>query len=418
MSEPDLMQGFPPTPETQVTLANWRTATYSRWAFHHVREIVASADIPNDPDAVFALPPEPADLDRLMVDGVALGSILDTTETDGIVVLHHGRLVFETYANGMDPFTPHILMSVSKSLLGLIAGILIEDGTLDPSAPVTAYVPEITNTAYKGATIRNLLDMRAGVEFDENYLATSGAIIAYRKAQNWNPLEPGEKPSDLRSFYESMTAEDGPHNGRFHYVSPNTDLLGWVIERASGRRYADLVSERLWRPMGAERGAYITVDRLGAPRCAGGVCTTVRDLARVGQLLLQDGNRNGRQIIPSSWIDDLIAGGDPAAWNTGDFVDLFRGAPMRYRSQWYVKDGPAPLLLGFGVHGQNLFVDRTNHIVVAKVSSQASPIDDAHTAQTLRAVEVIRATLANSLIKTKTDRRPKLLANRYTLTMT
>lgn len=110
MSEPDLMQGFPPTPETQVTLANWRTAPYSRWAFHHVREIVASADIPNDPDAVFALPPEPADLDRLMVDGVALGSILDTTETDGIVVLHHGRLVFETYANGMDAFTPHILM--------------------------------------------------------------------------------------------------------------------------------------------------------------------------------------------------------------------------------------------------------------------------------------------------------------------
>jgi hypothetical protein len=390
MSEPDLMQGFPPTVETQVSLSNWRTAPYNRWAFHHVREIVASADIPNDPESVSALPTASRDLDQLAVEGVgSLTEFLAATDTDGIVILHNGHMVFESYAHGMDAFTPHILMSVSKSLLGLIAGILIEDGSLDPNALVSDYIPEIADTAYKDASVRHLLDMRAGVEFDENYLATSGAIIAYRKAQNWNPLEPGERPSDLRSFYTSMTASDGPHNGRFHYVSPNTDLLGWVLERASGQRYADLVSDRLWRPMGAERSAYITVDRLGAPRCAGGVCTTVRDLARVGQLLLQGGSRDGRRIIPTNWIDDLISGGDPSAWNEGDFVELFRGAPMRYRSKWYVQDGPAPLLFGFGVHGQNLFVDRTNQVVIAKVSSQAAPIDEERNDLTLRAVRAI-----------------------------
>jgi CubicO group peptidase (beta-lactamase class C family) len=390
MSEPDLMQGFPPTAETQVSLSNWRTAPYSRWAFHHVREIVASADIPNDPESVSALPNASHDLDQLAVEGAgSLTEFLAATDTDGIVILHNGHMVFESYAHGMDAFTPHILMSVSKSLLGLIAGILIEDGSLDPNALVSDYIPEIADTAYKGASVRHLLDMRAGVEFDENYLATSGAIIAYRKAQNWNPLEPGERPSDLRSFYTSMTASDGPHNGRFHYVSPNTDLLGWVLERASGQRYADLLSDRLWRPMGAELSAYITVDRLGAPRCAGGVCTTVRDLARVGQLLLQGGSRDGRRIIPTNWIDDLISGGDPSAWNEGDFVELFRGAPMRYRSKWYVQDGPAPLLFGFGVHGQNLFVDRTNQVVIAKVSSQAAPIDEERNDLTLRAVRAI-----------------------------
>jgi CubicO group peptidase (beta-lactamase class C family) len=397
MSEPDLMQGFPPTAETQVSLSNWRTAPYNRWAFHHVREIVASADIPNDPDSVSALPTASRDLDRLALEGVGtLTEFLAATDTDGIVILHDGHIVFERYANGMDAFTPHILMSVSKSLLGLIAGILIEDGRLDPGAPVTDYVPEIADTAYKGASVRHLLDMRAGVDFDENYLATSGAIIAYRKAQNWNPLEPGERPSDLRSFYASMTASDGPHNGRFHYASPNTDLLGWVMERASGRRYADLMSDRLWRPMGAERSAYITVDRLGAPRCAGGVCTTVRDLARVGQLLLQGGSRDGRRIIPAEWIDDLISGGDPAAWNDGDFVELFRRAPMRYRSKWYVQDGSAPLLFGFGVHGQNLFVDRTNQVVIAKVSSQAAPIDEERNDLTLRAVRAIAGALTKA----------------------
>lgn len=397
MSETQLMQGFPPSPETQVSLSNWRTAPYNRWAFHHVREIVASADIPNDPESVAALPTASRDLDQLAVEGVgSLTEFLAATDTDGIVILHDGQIVFESYANGMDAFTPHILMSVSKSLLGLIAGILIEDGSLDPNALVADYVPEIAETAYRGASVRHLLDMRAGVDFDENYLATSGAIIDYRKAQNWNPLEPGERPSDLRSFYASMTGSDGPHNGRFHYVSPNTDLLGWVIERASGQRYADLMSDRLWRPMGAERSAYITVDRLGAPRCAGGVCTTVRDIARVGQLLLQGGSRDGRRIIPADWIDDLITGGDPAAWNEGDFVELFRKAPMRYRSKWYVQDGPAPLLFGFGVHGQNLFVDRTNQVVIAKVSSQAAPIDEERNELTLRAVRAIVGALTKT----------------------
>jgi CubicO group peptidase (beta-lactamase class C family) len=124
-------------------------------------------------------------------------------------------------------------------------------------------VPEVGGTAYQGATMRRLLDIRAGVAFDEDYLATSGPIITYRKATNWVPLDPGEVPSDLRSFFRTMTERDGPHGGRFHYVSPNTDLLGWVIERVTGRRYPDLISALIWRPMGAARSAYITVDRLG-----------------------------------------------------------------------------------------------------------------------------------------------------------
>ena len=95
-----------------------------------------------------------------------------------------------------------------------------------------------------------------------------------------------------------MTDAAGPHGGPFNYVSPNTDLLGWAIERAMGRRYADLMSELIWKPMGARRSAYITVDRLGAPRCAGGVCATVRDLARVGQLIVEDGARGSMQSHP------------------------------------------------------------------------------------------------------------------------
>ena len=193
-------------------------------------------------------------------------------------------------------------MSVSKSVLGLIVGILVERGVLEMDALVTRWIPELGKTAYAGATLRNLIDMRVGILFDEDYLASAGPIIEYRKAQNWDPLAPGETPSDLRSFFASLVERDGTHNGPFHYVSPNTDLMGWVIERATGERYADLVSQLLWQPMGSARSAYITVDRLGAPRCAGGFCATTRDLARLGQLIA-DGGRSTWQANSAVILD-------------------------------------------------------------------------------------------------------------------
>src|SRR5262249_4405055 len=154
----------------------------------------------------------------------------------------------------------------------------------------------------------------------------------------------------------------------------NTDLLGWILERASGVRFADLLSTLLWQPMGAQCSAYITVDRLGAPRCAGGICTTTMDLARVGQLILQNGRRNDTQIIPARWIEDMRGAGDAKAWAAGDLLSYFGDRTMHYRNQWYMlrdKD----IAFGLGVYGQNVFVDQANELVIAKLSSQAPPLD-------------------------------------------
>jgi CubicO group peptidase (beta-lactamase class C family) len=383
---------------TPITLANWRKPPFNRWSYQHVREIVPSADIANDPDAVWALPPAPVDFGGLSFehDGatVSFDGLLTGTDTDALVVLHRGRVAHASYANGMTRFTPHIFMSVSKSVLGMLVGILAAHGVLDPSDPVARYVPEMATTAYRDATIRDLLDMRAGVLFDENYLATSGPIIAYRKAQGWDPLPLGEAASDLHGFYQSLTAIDGTHGGRFHYVSPNTDLLGWVVERAAGAKYADIASSALWQPMGALRSAYITVDRLGAPRCAGGFCATAEDLARLGQLLVLRGRRGAAQVIPAAWIDDILESGDPTAWDHGDFLEYFPGLPVHYRSKWYVLRSGAPMMFCVGVNGQNLFVDRANDIVVAKFSSQAAAMDKQRIALTMAGIAAIRRHLA------------------------
>ncbi len=395
-----LMEGFPPTPETQVSLANWRQSPFNRWAFHHVREIIPTADIPHDPANVCELKPALQALDRLPVampggKTTSFGQFLEDSATDGIVILHKGTLIFERYGNGMTARTPHILMSVSKSMLGLVAGVLAGEGALDVERAITDYVPEVARTAYAGATVRHLLDMRTGLVFDENYLATSGPIIEYRKSTGWNPLAPGEAPSDLRSFYRNLTEADRPHGGRFHYISVNTDLLGWVVERAAGRRFSDLMSTLIWQPMGAAESAYITVDRLGAPRCAGGMCMATRDLARVGQLVLERGARGTRQIIPESWIADILENGDTEAWNAGSFVEFFPGATMHYRAKWYVERGRTPLLSGLGIHGQNLFIDPANQIVIAKFSSQAPPLDADLIAATGAAINAVRGALSS-----------------------
>jgi CubicO group peptidase (beta-lactamase class C family) len=375
-----LMDGFPPRAETQVTLANWRTSPFNRWAFHHVREILPTADIAHDPENVRELPTQAAALDRLRVTGakgktLTLEQILEATTTDGLVVLHRGSIVLERYFGSMTQRSPHILMSVSKSMLGLLAGILVGEGVLNASQLVTDVIPELKLTGWAGATIMQLLDMRTGVAFNEDYLAASGPMIAYRKAAGWSPLGPGEQPSDLRAFLQELREADGPHGGRFWYVSPNTDVLGWVIERVSGRRYADLLSELFWQPIGAAQNAYITLDRLGAPRPAGGMCATTRDLARVGQMLIEGGSHRGRQVVPTSWIDMISNDGDPEAWATGNLAAYFQGVPIHYRAKWYVERRTPKTLFCLGIHGQNLFVDRKNEIVIAKFSSQPQPLD-------------------------------------------
>jgi CubicO group peptidase (beta-lactamase class C family) len=396
-----LMTGFPPAPEDQVSLANWRETPFNRWSFRHAREIIPTADIAHDPHQVRPLPVGLVDTDKIRIWGttgcvLSLDDFLMATSTDSLVILHRGRIIVERYADGMTAETPHILMSVSKSVLGLLTGILVSEGILDPVRQVTTVIPEVSETAYKGATIRHPLDMRAGVAFDEDYTATTGPIVEYRKATNWHPLGPGQCPSDLRSFYQCLQAPDGKHGGRFHYVSPNTDLLGWVIERATGQRFADLMSRYIWKPMGAQHSAYVTVDRLGAPRCAGGICVTARDLARLGQVVADGGACEGTQIIPAAWIDDIVQNGSADAWDAGIFAPFFPGRKMHYRNKWYVGLGEAPLLFAFGIHGQYLFVDRRNQLVIVMMSSQADPLDAELISLTMTAVSHFREIFALS----------------------
>jgi CubicO group peptidase (beta-lactamase class C family) len=376
-----------------ATLANWRTSPMSKWAFHHVRELIPSAEIRNNPEAIWKLKTCEKPLKNSSMD-----SLLNETSTDAVVIIHDNCIIFETYRNGMQPEDPHILFSVSKSILGLIAGCLIRDKVFDEADLITDYLPEMIGTAYYSATIRDALDMQVGVYFDEDYDAKDGPIIDYRYAANWNPTPEAKIAMTLKSFLTSLEQQDGPHGGKFHYVSPNTDLLAWLFERASGKRYADLIADYIWKPIGSEHSAYITVDRIGGMRAAGGICMTPRDLGRLGALVSQNGVRSFRQIVPSQWITDLHTVRNRKAWDEGTFKDFFKSSAMHYRSQWYVCKKLGCLLYGFGIHGQYLFVDQDRKLSIAWLSSERDPLNKSVTQKIFNVVNEIRQSVGLSEI--------------------
>ena len=366
-------------------LDNWRTTPYSKWSFHHVREIVPSAEIKNNNQVIVPL----SENIKTFVN-LNISKIMDETETDAIVITKDNDILFEKYNNKMTKSSPHILFSVSKSILGLLVGSLVESKELKEDDLVIKYIPELDGTAYSDATIRDLLDMRVGVKFDEDYTAVSGPIVNYRYAANWNPVPEGVEAGDLRSFMSSLTERDGKHGGRFHYVSPNTDLMAWVCERATGVRYAELLSERLWTPIGAEYSGYITVDRIGAARAAGGVCFTARDLARVGLLIANNGYANGKQIISETWIDDIVNNGSDDAWKKREGMDEFGNMPMHYRSFWYVQKDGDPLVHGLGIHGQYLFIDPKLNLSISWFSSDNEATGSNYISKVMNAIKLIR----------------------------
>jgi CubicO group peptidase (beta-lactamase class C family) len=374
-AELGLMQGAPPfAPEHLVTLENWQDPPFNRWGFQHVAELVPTARIPRGGSPVWQLDREERDLSGLTIHGgrhlkSPFDGFLEGTFTDAIVVLHGGTIVFERYFNAMRPDTRHLLMSVSKSITSAVCGSLIAERLLSPTDHVTTHLPELSGTSWDGCTVRHLLDMRAGTRFDEDYANLEADIRIYEQIFLWRPRTIPGLPDDITAYYPTLQ-NGAPHGGPFDYRSILTDLLAWVMERAAGARFADLVSQELWAPMGAEFDAEVTVDAHGNPFADGGVSCTLRDLARFGLLLLRDGRCGERSVIPSAWIHDTLNPDDDvvdAFVSSRDAREFPEGA--YYRNQFWVIDAAAPIFLCSGINGQSVLVHGPADVVIAKFST-------------------------------------------------
>ena len=380
---------------SQTNLANWRQAPFNRWAFHNVRQVVPTAPVApsNQP---WELTCEPRDLSALSCtdrNGTtrSFNQVLVDSHTDAVLVMQGGRILEERYFNGMVPCDQHILMSVSKSVTAALAGVLVDSDRLDPEAEVSDYIDALGDTGFAGATLQQVLDMRTGLAFDEDYSASEGVMIEYRESTGWNPPGPQTPPGGLHDFLLRQDS-DRAHGGYFQYTSPNTDLLGWIIESVMGDSLARLMSRYLWQPMGGEFEAYITVDRFGASRAAGGINATLRDLARLGQCMLQQGIANGDGVLPAWWIHDTTTGGDDEAWRNGNFAHLLPQG--RYRNQWYQYGNDLGAYCGIGIHGQFLYVAPKASVVIAHFGSHPQPFNPDAEALSLDAFDSVARALA------------------------
>ena len=369
------MQGGPPAPDKVVRFADGSSRQFPqlRWSFSHARELHPTLDIPRGDGPVSALPQALRDdLDDLSFTPLgaarpmSFAQSLKANYTDGIVVLHRGRVVMERYFGDLNAQRPHIAFSVTKSFIGTLGALLVAEGVLDESRPVTHWVPELAPSGFGTATLGEVMDMTTDLDFSEVYTDPASGIAAYARAGGFAPPHPDHPSADGLYAFLQTVAPAGAHGQAFSYRSINTDVLAWVIQRATGQRIEALLSQRLWVPMGAERDAHITCDAHGMPFAAGGLCTTLRDLARMGEMMRCDGAFNGRQIVPARAVAAIRAGGEPTKFAQAGYA-LLPG--WSYRHQWWHSHNAHGMYMARGVHGQALVIDPAAEMVVARYAS-------------------------------------------------
>ena len=390
------------TGEPRTTLENWQEPPHNRWSFLHLDKVLATLPIhrghaPATPlhsrNEVSAVEIESLRVVRASGVEDTVAGVLRDTETDGMLVLRDGEVAYEAYAPTMSADQPHLLMSVTKSLVGAVAATLLDRGLLERGTRVADVVPETQGTGYGEATVGDLLDMRSGVSFSEAYLDPESDVRRMEHAVAWRPPMP-HLPSSLYAFLTTLAA-DRPHGGAFHYRSAETNMLGWVCERATGRSMPELLSGLMWSRIGADHDAIVTVDPAGTAIHDGGLAATLRDVARFGQTLLDEGRApSGEQVLPVWWVADTLAGGHDSKPAFADSPTPTGMPGGHYRNQIWVPYADREVLLCLGIHGQMIIVDRGTRTVGVKLSSWPTPLDAARHVDTVAAFHAIAAHLA------------------------
>lgn len=394
------MVGAPPPPERQLRFDDGSYFRFPalRWSVAHFRELMPTVNVSRGLGAPVPLPRAlRADIDGLRFtplgakEPMTWADSLAANYTDGIVVLHRGRVVYERYFGALTEQGQHGAMSITKSFTGTLGAMLVAEGTLDPSRRVADYVPELAASAFGSATVRQVLDMTTGLRFSEDYADPNAEVWAH--AQAGSPLPKPKDYAGPRSYYEYLQAvqPEGRHGDAFAYKTVNSDALGWIIARATKRSAAELLSERIWSRLGAEQDAYMTVDSTGTPFAGGGLNTGLRDLARFGEMLRNGGRHNGQQIVPRAVVDDIRRGGDREAFVHAGYT-LLQG--WSYRNMWWVTHGADGAFMARGVHGQRLYVNPGAGVMIARYASHPVASNAANDPTTLPAFDALARHLA------------------------
>lgn len=358
-------------------------------AFLDMGSMIAKKEIP----AASKPQPFPSKSNISLPDGFEYGGqsfstqkYLDSSYTQGLLIIQNDTIVYEDYSRGQTAATPHISWSVAKSFISALFGIAMEEGHIKSvEQRVEEYLPELIGSGYEGVKIKDVLQMSAGVGFDENYGDPKSDIQRWFKA-----FALGSSQDKFAATLENEW-EPGTYH---HYVSINTHVLGMIIVKATGKSLTDYLQEKIWEPLGAEYPCYWLVDNKGMEMALGGLNACLRDYARLGQLFLYEGNWKGDQIVPSAWVAASTTPDEPHLMpNSKDSAHPDIG----YGYQWWVPDSEEGEFLAVGVFNQFIYINPTTRTVIAKTSANQNYYDtDNPYRGTLQHVELFRA-IAHSL---------------------
>jgi CubicO group peptidase (beta-lactamase class C family) len=369
------MKGFPP-PADKIIMqpqSNFFSFPRLRWTVCHMRELFPTQQVSRGLDA--ATPFDYA-IDN-NIDSVTFTPLgdkppmtwaesLSSNYTDGMLILHQGKIVYETYSGCLQQTGKHAVMSMTKSLTGLLAEILIAEGSLDENTKVHSIIPELNNSGFGSATVRQVMNMTTALDYSEDYSDPKADIWIYSAAASPLPKEKDYQGPDGYFEYLQTVKKQGKHGEAFNYRTINSDALGWIISRTTGKELTELLAEKIWAKMGAEQDAYMTVDSKGIPFAGGGLSASLRDLGRIGQLMLNGGALNGKRLFPQSVVTSIQTGGDKRVFEKAGYKTIPGGS---YRSMWWFFHNEHQAYAARGVYGQTIYVDPTAEMVIVRLAS-------------------------------------------------
>ncbi len=371
----DWMQGFPPPEERIIRFTDddYFAGDKLKWTVCHFRELMPTAGVragtEGARDLPYALDPSIDEVTFQPTGGseaMTWEEAFDVNHTDGLLVLHRGRVVYERYAGCLDETTLHGVMSVTKSITGLIGETLVAEGTLDEQAQVGELVPELADSAFGDATLRQVLEMTTALDYSEDYADPEADVWTYARAGSPLPPPPDyEGPRSYFAFLETVE-KAGEHGEAFGYRTINSDALGWIISRATGQRRRRLAGRAGLVATRCRAGSLLHSGLNRHPFAGGGFNATLRDLGRLGQLILDEGRLDGEQVLPADAIARIRQGGDRAAFAKAGFSGL---DGWSYRGMWWVSHDNHGAFAARGVHGQTIWIDPTAEMVIVRLAS-------------------------------------------------
>lgn len=379
-AQPDaskVMVGFPPPTDKRVTLANATQPNNLRWTSLNIDRLIPSRPIRRGSGPASDINGKPVSLEKLsFADGQGknwrLADFVDAWNVDALVVMHRGRIVYEGYFSGMQATDRHVLNSCTKSMIGLLVATFADEGMIDLAQRTEHYLPELVGTPLGTATVQQLLDMEAHYRFGDLKTHESGIQVAF-----WQALGMSQRPKNYQGpngLYEMLQTAQPISATRpsFRYDNGNTEALGWILRRVSGKPLDKLITERIWQHIGAEADAAILVDPTGAEVASAGLIATTRDLARFGELIRMQGkNHAGRQLLSRAAINRTFAGGDRDAFAAGARTEVVPGGS--YKNQWWIPHDQEGGIFALGQFGQVVYVAPKSEVVIAQFASFPYP---------------------------------------------